>query len=76
MSSRVTVIIKSALAGVVQWTEFLPANQRVAGLIPSLSTCLGCSPGPWLGGAREVTLAREDSPGEVVAVEDSSELGD
>ena len=38
-----------ALAGVTQWIECRPANHRVAGLIPSQSTCLGCRPGPWLG---------------------------
>ena len=35
-----------ALAGVVQWTECRPTSQRVAGLIPSQGTCLGCGPGP------------------------------
>ena len=29
-----------------QWIEGRPANQRVTGLIPSQSTCLGCGPGP------------------------------
>ena len=38
--------IKTALAGVAQWTELQPANQRVASLIPSQGTCLGCRPGP------------------------------
>ena len=33
------------LAGVVQWIERRPANQRVSGLIPSQVTCLGCGPG-------------------------------
>ena len=37
-----------ALAGVAQWIEHQPANQRVASLIPSQGTCLGCGPGPWL----------------------------
>ena len=32
--------------GVAQWIEYQPANQRVAGLIPSQGTCLGCGPGP------------------------------
>ena len=36
---------KFALAGVTQWTECRPANQRVAGLIPSQGTYLGCRPG-------------------------------
>ena len=30
-----------ALAGVVQWTECQPANQRGAGSFPSQGTCLG-----------------------------------
>ena len=34
-----------ALAGVVQWIECWPANQRVAISIPSQGTCLGCRPG-------------------------------
>ena len=43
---------KCALAGVAQWIECQPANQRVAGSIPSQGTCLDCGPGPqW--GARE-----------------------
>ena len=42
------IIIKDdvALAGVAQWTEYRPMNQRVTGLIPNQSTCLGCGPGP------------------------------
>ena len=39
----------SALAGVAQWTVCRPANQRVAGSIPSQGTCLGCGLGPWRG---------------------------
>ena len=35
-----------ALAGVAQWIECLPANQRVASSIPNQGTCLGCRPGP------------------------------
>ena len=35
-----------ALAGVAQWIECPPANQRVTGLIPSQGTCLGCQTGP------------------------------
>ena len=38
-----------ALAGVAQWIEGWPANQRVAGSIPSQGTCLGCGPSPQLG---------------------------
>ena len=35
-----------ALAGVAQWTECQPANQKAAGLIPSQGTYLGFGPGP------------------------------
>ena len=38
-----------ALAGVAQWVECQPVNQKVTGLIPSQSSCLGCGPGIWLG---------------------------
>ena len=34
------------LASVAQRIERQPANQRVAGLIPSQDMCLGCRPGP------------------------------
>ena len=37
--------IYSALAGVAQWIEHQPVNQRVASLIPSQGTCPGCRPG-------------------------------
>ena len=37
-----------ALAGVAQWIECWPANERVTGLIPSQGTCLGCRPGSLL----------------------------
>ena len=51
--SQVIVWIKNfgvhALAGVAQWIEREPTNQRVAGLIPSQGTCLGCGPGPQCG---------------------------
>ena len=33
-------------AGVAQWIERQPANQRLAGSIPSQGMCLGCGPGP------------------------------
>ena len=36
----------SALAGVAQWIERQPVNQRVATLIPNQGTGLGCGPGP------------------------------
>ena len=35
-----------ALAGVAQWIEHRPANQRVAGSSPSRGTCLRCEPEP------------------------------
>ena len=37
-----------AVAGVAQWIEFQPANQRVVSLIPSRGSCLGCRPRPQL----------------------------
>ena len=39
-------IVNSALAGVAQWIECLPVNQRIIGSIPSPGTCLSCRPGP------------------------------
>ena len=42
-------LTKIALAGVAQWIECQPMNQRVTGSIPSQGTCLGCWPGPQLG---------------------------
>ena len=33
-----------ALAGVAQWIECQPVNQRVTGLITIQVTCLGCGP--------------------------------
>ena len=44
LSHRSTPVF--ALAGVAQWIECWPVNQRVASLIPSQGTCLGCGPGP------------------------------
>ena len=38
--------VRTALAGVAQWTERWTANQRVAGSIPSQGMCWGCGPGP------------------------------
>ena len=43
-------LLKCALAGVAEWIERQPLNQRVTSLIPSQSTCLGCRPGPPSGG--------------------------
>ena len=42
----------AALAGMAQWTEFPPVNQKVAGSIPSQGTCLSCGPGPQLGACK------------------------
>ena len=39
----------SALAGVAQWLECWPANEKVSCLIPGQSTRLGCKPGAWMG---------------------------
>ena len=38
--SKIYIYI-SALAGVAQWIECRPVNQKVAGSIPSQGTCLG-----------------------------------
>ena len=38
--------VKLVLAGVAQWIEFRPANQRVTSSLPSQGTCLGCGLGP------------------------------
>ena len=38
-----------ALAGVAQWIEQWPENQKVIRLTPNQGTCLGCGPGPQLG---------------------------
>ena len=37
------------MAGVAQWIECQPENQKVTDSIPSQGTCLGYSPGPRLG---------------------------
>ena len=37
-----------AVAGVAQWIECQPANQKVASSIPSQGICLGCGPGSQL----------------------------
>ena len=46
LSERETKKTIPALAGVAQWIELLPENQRVGSLIPSQGTCLGCWPSP------------------------------
>ena len=43
---------KSALAGVAQWTEHQPVNQRVVGSIPNQGTCLGWDQVPSWGCVR------------------------
>ena len=51
------------LAGVAQWIECWPANQKVASSIPSQGTCLVCRPGPQLRGHErqliDVSLAHQ-----------------
>ena len=39
------IVFIFAQTGAAQWTGQPPANQRVAGSIPSQGTCLGCGPG-------------------------------
>ena len=50
-ASMIAMLLKviRALAGVAQWTDCCPVNQRVAGWIPSQGTCLGCWTGPQPG---------------------------
>ena len=42
-------MIGLALTGVAQLVGLCAAEQKVASLIPSQGTCLGCGFGPWLG---------------------------
>ena len=49
MNEHPYYILISTLAGVAQWIECQPVNQKVTGLIPSQGTCLGFRPGPHLG---------------------------
>ena len=44
-SLNIFKIVYWTLAGVAQWIECWPANQRVTNLIPSQGICLGCRPG-------------------------------
>ena len=46
LRNNLKIVKVVALAGVSQQIECHPVNQRVAGLIPSQGTCLGCGPGP------------------------------
>ena len=41
VANLVLKIRQHALAGVAQWTEHRPANQRVISSVPSQDTCLG-----------------------------------
>ena len=41
------ILLKMALAGVAQWIERWPVNQKVAGLTPGQGTCPDCGPGPF-----------------------------
>ena len=54
------------MAGVAQWIECQPVNQRVTGWIPSQGTCLDCGPGPLLevckGQLSNVSLAHVRLP--------------
>ena len=49
MSESLKLNTVPALAGVAQWIEHQPKNQKVTGSIPSQGTCLCWGPGPWLG---------------------------
>ena len=45
-TSYIKYVSNLALADVAQWIELQPANQKVAGSIPSQGTYLGFGPGP------------------------------
>ena len=51
-----------ALAGVAQWIEHWPANQKVTGLIPGQGTCWGAGSVPGRGTSErqllDVSLSR------------------
>ena len=47
---------KFALAGVAQWIECQPVNQKVTGSIPSLGHMPGLQARSPVGGAQEVTM--------------------
>ena len=51
-----------ALAGMAQWIERWPANQRVTGSIPSQGTCVGCRPGPQCEGQPHIDVSLSLSP--------------
>ena len=55
--------MKVALAGVAQWIEHWPVNQKVTSLIPGQDTCLGCGPSPPSGACKrqqiDVSLVHE-----------------
>ena len=53
--SLLGLLTRCTLAGVAQWIECGPVNQKVASLIPSQGTCLGFRLGLQLGGVLEVT---------------------
>ena len=46
---------QTGLAGVAQWSEYQPANQRVASSIPSLGHMPGLRARSLAGGTREAT---------------------
>ena len=52
LSGKGNKSVNLALAGVAQWIECWPVNQRVASLIPSQGTCLDCGQLPSRGHAR------------------------
>ena len=50
-------IVNIAMAGVAQWIEQQPANERVTSWIPCQGTRLGCRPGPQLWARERQTYA-------------------
>ena len=49
MLKIIRIVTITALAGVTQWIERQPLDQKVAGSVPGQGMCLGCGPGLQLG---------------------------
>ena len=46
--TRAIEIKNKVLAGMAQWIEHWPTNQKITGSSPSQGPCLGCKPDPYL----------------------------
>ena len=57
MNEHPYYILISTLAGVAQWIECQPVNQKVTGLIPSQDTYLGYRSGPQEGASKREPIS-------------------